>query len=345
MIEEHCWHPDEDSPESYDPWPARTGRQGVKCCSCPAFGWRPITLADSKYDGFEQMTIPLFGAVTQTHGPASCTGADLRDQKHAVWIANAIGYLAAIAVGVLSAWFLPSTLVELWQVDGAGWVLVLVVFSWLVQGFLAHGHKELRRVKAELAKNRAGRSVPIAHQFELSRHDPAAIARAVMAGQRAPHIQADCPECAPGARIDTNTALSVERHSDRWRYQGVRCSGSCGGSYTLEAIDQAEGPKVTVAGSDVARKDDAGRSRRAVPQIGSQPLVRGMEAQLHLSRRMVTYCQADDDGHCVHKLCPQVRDGEPAGTGRHCPLDKEDIDPAAVQAIIDGQPLLRPVTD
>lgn len=32
-------------------------------------------------------------------------------------------------------------------------------------------------------------------------------------------------------------------------------------------------------------------------------------------------CAADRDGDCLASECPQVRDGEPAKTGRHCPLD------------------------
>jgi len=35
----------------------------------------------------------------------------------------------------------------------------------------------------------------------------------------------------------------------------------------------------------------------------------------------LTRCQSDGDGDCTHGKCPQSRDGEPAATGRHCPLD------------------------
>lgn len=35
-----------------------------------------------------------------------------------------------------------------------------------------------------------------------------------------------------------------------------------------------------------------------------------------------THCHATrDDGDCSWKDCPQLRDGEPANTHRHCPLD------------------------
>jgi hypothetical protein len=33
------------------------------------------------------------------------------------------------------------------------------------------------------------------------------------------------------------------------------------------------------------------------------------------------YCHADTDGDCTWEGCPQLRDGEPEKTGRHCPLD------------------------
>lgn len=32
-------------------------------------------------------------------------------------------------------------------------------------------------------------------------------------------------------------------------------------------------------------------------------------------------CHADRDGDCVWKECPQLRDGEPERSGRHCPRD------------------------
>lgn len=32
-------------------------------------------------------------------------------------------------------------------------------------------------------------------------------------------------------------------------------------------------------------------------------------------------CQSDRDGDCAYKRCPQLRDGEPVKSGRHCPLD------------------------
>lgn len=37
-------------------------------------------------------------------------------------------------------------------------------------------------------------------------------------------------------------------------------------------------------------------------------------------------CRSDDDGHCTWERCPQLRDGEPKTSGRHCPLDTRGRD-------------------
>ena len=33
------------------------------------------------------------------------------------------------------------------------------------------------------------------------------------------------------------------------------------------------------------------------------------------------HCHAGCDGECTWEHCPQIRDGEPEKSGRHCPLD------------------------
>lgn len=35
-------------------------------------------------------------------------------------------------------------------------------------------------------------------------------------------------------------------------------------------------------------------------------------------------CHADRDGDCTWRLCPQLKDHEPARTDRDCPLDRAD---------------------
>ncbi len=37
--------------------------------------------------------------------------------------------------------------------------------------------------------------------------------------------------------------------------------------------------------------------------------------------QIVNHCHAARDGECFWAECPQIRDGEPRATGRHCPLD------------------------
>lgn len=37
---------------------------------------------------------------------------------------------------------------------------------------------------------------------------------------------------------------------------------------------------------------------------------------------VMSYCHADCDGDCEWQHCPQLRDGEPSKSHRHCPLDR-----------------------
>lgn len=39
-----------------------------------------------------------------------------------------------------------------------------------------------------------------------------------------------------------------------------------------------------------------------------------------------TDCHAGSDGECFWTDCPQLRDGEPVASGRHCPLDVREDD-------------------
>jgi hypothetical protein len=57
------------------------------------------------------------------------------------------------------------------------------------------------------------------------------------------------------------------------------------------------------------------------------PLPREPQPQYKGARRpkasaaQLTRCAAGRDGECGHAQCPQLRDGEPAKSHRHCPLD------------------------
>lgn len=61
--------------------------------------------------------------------------------------------------------------------------------------------------------------------------------------------------------------------------------------------------------------------------------VASMAHQVHPSMALpsapaLPRCAAGKDGECAHPHCPQVRDGEPAASGRHCPLDHAHEDDA-----------------
>jgi hypothetical protein len=44
------------------------------------------------------------------------------------------------------------------------------------------------------------------------------------------------------------------------------------------------------------------------------------------SLKPVDQCHADRDGDCDWKECPQLREGEPERSARHCPLDTHEDD-------------------
>lgn len=48
----------------------------------------------------------------------------------------------------------------------------------------------------------------------------------------------------------------------------------------------------------------------------------GVRAGKEMARltKSLNRCQSNSDGDCEHEQCPQILDGEPAATGRSCPL-------------------------
>ena len=49
-------------------------------------------------------------------------------------------------------------------------------------------------------------------------------------------------------------------------------------------------------------------------------------AWMPLPAKPENYCHAGRDGECEWHDCPQLRDGEPARSGRHCPLDDNEVE-------------------
>jgi hypothetical protein len=72
---------------------------------------------------------------------------------------------------------------------------------------------------------------------------------------------------------------------------------------------------------------DFRRAAEAIAGLDAAPAPAGDPAnpplKLHWEQRRMTRCQADEDD-CDWEHCPQIRDGEPRATGRHCPLDREE---------------------
>jgi len=62
-------------------------------------------------------------------------------------------------------------------------------------------------------------------------------------------------------------------------------------------------------------------AKAAAPEAGPRviTLKQGRNAGQHLAS-----CAANREGDCNHRLCPQIKDGEPSTTGRHCPLDNQE---------------------
>lgn len=72
-----------------------------------------------------------------------------------------------------------------------------------------------------------------------------------------------------------------------------------------------------------------GRATTITHDDGSSAVVRCTRPAAHYGRHHFTPddgpgCHAGKDGECNWEGCPQLRDGEPAATGRHCPRDLPD---------------------
>ena len=64
------------------------------------------------------------------------------------------------------------------------------------------------------------------------------------------------------------------------------------------------------------RVPDLLRTPAAIRFISAEPLLGPVDLQPFLER-----CHAHKDGDCFAPTCPQIRDGEPVKSRRHCPLD------------------------
>lgn len=97
---------------------------------------------------------------------------------------------------------------------------------------------------------------------------------------------------------------------DAARYRWLRDSPDSGSCIRAMYEDGLSHPKDFDALVDAAMADS--KAYAAAPVAALTPLTR---------------CAAGRDGECAHADCPQLRDGEPLKSGRHCPLDTAADEP------------------
>lgn len=104
-----------------------------------------------------------------------------------------------------------------------------------------------------------------------------------------------------------------------------------GSQYVVRKISARLGDEYSIIGSGSRQNTNPwGRPRDKGPRIVREIIdsaARDMERALpsHAGQPELR-CHAARDGECYWTVCPQIRDGEPSATGRHCPLDIHDDD-------------------
>jgi protein gp37 len=89
----------------------------------------------------------------------------------------------------------------------------------------------------------------------------------------------------------------------------------------------------------VTAEDQARADERIPPLLSTPAAVRFVSAEPLLGpldlQRFMERCHANRDGDCRAKSCPQLRDGEPLRSGRHCPIDTWGIDDEDLRPLLD----------
>ncbi len=168
-----------------------------------------------------------------------------------------------------------------------------------------------------------------------------------------------CHECSRPA-LDAARALEVDREGDYWVYCRA-CDAWTSHPPTTEPCAMPTDPKseppaerdlsaaIRQMSEGVNRLLASGLNRRAIvtlladsTKVGRKDIERVLDGLVELERDFTTAklvkppsaplptrplsdgCHSGKDGECNWSGCPQERDGEPAKSGRHCPLDKGD---------------------
>lgn len=97
--------------------------------------------------------------------------------------------------------------------------------------------------------------------------------------------------------------------------------GSLADPKETQAVEQAESKQVEQA---LAQADEVNRELNEISHAayaGSSSRSPERDVRFLLS---LLSCHSGRDGECSWERCPQLRDGEPVRSGRHCPLDWHD---------------------
>jgi hypothetical protein len=122
-------------------------------------------------------------------------------------------------------------------------------------------------------------------------------------------------------------------------YDCEGCHSFCYGGYHMEEIADGYGDWVRKEDHDSAMSAANARIAELEAQLAARKPGRPSRKQKanesreivaarlqRLERPLSGRCAAGSDGECSHSQCPQLRDGEPAKSGRHCPLDIQEED-------------------
>jgi len=137
------------------------------------------------------------------------------------------------------------------------------------------------------------------------KHEVACSTLEIVKVQRTAAQKALAAQCEEMKQLQRELA---ERDADARRYLQLRD----------HAAGQFEHPIV------VSQHHEVGKGMRYMGPVIDRELDRLVDAAIKAQEGKEPAperCHASRDGECVHQQCPQLRDGEPMKTGRHCPLD------------------------
>jgi hypothetical protein len=101
--------------------------------------------------------------------------------------------------------------------------------------------------------------------------------------------------------------------SERWDRQSAKHSGI--------TVERLQGRRAWMQGKpQLEPQDDDGTAECAQWMLGWQEMQDVCDQFVSGAR-----CQGSNDGDCYWVNCPNNRDGEAHKTGRHCPLDRENM--------------------